>query len=167
MRASRSATIRTRLDRETIRERLSTLAAGSPPSEGPLEKGHFLGGAVGTEEFHFEFRFASQKNTQNYSVHGRVGDHQDWRVLRLKLTAHDPWLGRIELAFLAGFVLLHVVLEEAPAGGGVLALLFVMSIYAFFNLMYVPDVVTSRVAGTIASEVNGSVRIGDAWVVPR
>ena len=166
VRPCRSAAVRTRLDLATVRERMARIAVGNETPGSLVAQGHFLGGTVGADDFHLEFRFAGGKNPANYSVHGRIQDAKDWRVLRLKLTAHDPWLGRIELAFLAGFVGLHVWAEEIPARGGIAVLLGLMAFYAVLNLLYVPALVTSRVSGTIAAELNGSVQSGDAWVVP-
>ena len=166
VRPCRSAAVRTRLDRETVRERLERIAGGTESPGGFAADGHFLSGAVGADEFHLEFRFASGKNAANYSVHGRIQDAKDWRILRLKLTAHDPWLSRVELAFLAGFIGLHAWAEEVPAKGAIAVLVGLMAFYAVLNLLYVPAMVTSRVSGTIAAEINGSVQSGNAWVVP-
>lgn len=169
VRACRSATIRTRLDVDTVRERLAALAA-EPPPEGM--KGFFAGGRyegwdVDGQEFRLDYRVNNPKNPQSYAVRGTVQDMRDWRILRLKLTAHDPWLGPIELIFLAAFVGFHVYLGEVPPKGAVLILLFVMAVYAFANLLYIPDVVTNRIAERLASEVNGSVQQArGGWAVP-
>ena len=168
VRPCRSATIRTRLDPETIRARLAGLADGTEDSGVIVARGHFLGGGrVDAREFHFDFRLNSAKNAQNYAVHGRVQDTRDWRVLRLKLTAHDRWLAPIELAFLAGFIALHVVFDAMPAGGAVAFLAALMAMYAFINLLWIPDKVTSRVADIVASTVNGSVQVKGGWEVAR
>ena len=169
VRARRSATVRTRLDVEAVHERIAALAA--EPAAGGMKAffadGHFAEWTVGRQDFRFDYTVNNPKNRQSYAVHGTVRDARDWRILRLKLTAHDPWLGRIELGFLVAFVAFHAFTGEVPAGGAVLILLFVMAVYAFANLMYIPDAVTSRMAGLIASEVNGSVQRGNEWVVPR
>ena len=168
VRASRSATIRTRLDRETIRERLSPLTAGQERAPGVfIEKGRFTGGTVDENAFQLEFLFDSSRNSQTYAVKGRVQDDRDWRVLRLKLTARDPWLGRVELFFLVLFVGLHYVAGDFPHGAAVAVLLGIMALYAVINLLWVPAVVTGRVSGEIAAAVNGSILAGDRWVVPR
>ena len=169
VRASRSATIRTRLDLDTVRERLSGVAVRGAPggAEEFFAHGFFLdGGSVDAHEFRLDYRFNSTKNRQTYAVHGRLQDVKDWRMLRLKLTAHDPWLGRIELAALAAFTAFYVANGELPPGGAIGILLFVMAIYAIANLLYIPDVVTTRVAALLATEVNGSVQRGGDWVVP-
>jgi hypothetical protein len=87
-------------------------------------------------------------------------------VLRLKLTARDPWLSRIELFFFVLFIGLHVALGEVPARGGVVVLFFLMGLYAVVNLLWVPAVVTGRVTKEIAAAVKGSVLSGAQWVVP-
>lgn len=169
VRARRSATIRTRLDVETVHERIAALAA-EPAAGGMkafLAHGHFAGWTVEPQDFRFDYTVNNPKNRQSYAVHGTVRDARDWRILRLKLTAHDPWLGRIELGFLAAFTAFYAYSGELPPGFAVFSLLFVMAVYAFANLMYIPDAVTARMAGLIASEVNGSVQSGNDWVVPR
>jgi len=161
VRPCRSAAIRTRLDLETVRERLARIAQGTASPDTPITRGHVLSGTVGPDDFHLAFRFQSAKNPAKYSVRGRIQDETDWRIVRLKLTARDPGLGPVELAFLAGFVALHVWAEELPAKAGIGALMAVMVFYALVNLLYVPDLVTSRVAGAIAAEINGSIQRRD------
>ena len=167
VRARRSATVRTRLDVETIRERLGRLARGTPPPGGLVEKGHFLGGTLGTDDFHLDFRFASAKDPQAYTVHGRIQDHQEWRILRLKVASKDPWMHPWFLVFPVGIVGLHLVYGVMPERGILVAFGVVMAVYAIRNLLFLPDLVTGRVAGEIAATVNGSIKQGDEWVVPR
>ena len=169
VRPCRSATIRTRLDVDAVRERLTAVATAPAPEglDALLAKGTFDAWTLGERDFRFDYTVNNPKNRQSYAVKGTIQDARDWRVLRLKLTAHDPWLGRIELGFLVAFILLYVALGEMPPGGAVMVLLFVMAVYAFANLMYIPDVVTGRIAGLLASEINGSVQRGGEWVVPR
>jgi hypothetical protein len=96
VRASRSAAIRTRLDEDTVRDRLAALAA-RPAPEGIRElvaAGGFEGWSVGPREFRLDYRVNNPKNLQSYAVRGTMQDARDWRIVRLKLTAHDPWLGR-------------------------------------------------------------------------
>jgi hypothetical protein len=167
VRARRSATIRTRLDRETIRERLSPFARGEDRAPGFwIEKGRFTGGTVEESAFQLDFLFDRSRNGQTYAVKGRVQDDLDWRVIRVKLTARDPWLSKVELFFIALFTGLHYVAGDVPRRGALAVLLFVMGLYAFINLFWVPALVTGRVSGEIASAVNGSVLTGDQWVVP-
>jgi hypothetical protein len=169
VRACRSATIRTRLDVETVRERLTALAERPEPSgfRRLLANAHFDGWSVGLREFHLDYRVNNVKNPQAYSVHGTIQDERDWRIIRLKLTAHDPWLGPVEALFLAAFAAFHVYTGEVPAKGGVVVLVFVMAVYAVANLLYIPDVVTNRLSSLIASEVSGSVRQArGGWLVP-
>lgn len=166
VRSRRSAAVRTRLDLETVRERLRRIAGGTPPPGGFVEKGHFLGGTVGADDFHFDFRFASAKDPQTYTVHGRVQDHRDWRILRLKVVSKDPWMHPLVFVFPAGFLGLHLAYGVWPEEGPLVAFGAVMAVYALKNLFIVPDFVAGRVAGEIAARVNGSVQQGGDWVVP-
>ncbi len=166
VRARRSATIRTRLDVEAIRERLSAIARGTPPPGGFFEKGHFLGGTVGADDFHFDFDFASQKDPQTYTVHGRIQDHQEWRILRLKIVSKGPWMHPLFLVIPAGILLPHLAYGVMPEKGLFVAFGVAIAVYAIRNLFFLPDLVTGRVAGEIAAEVNGSVQVGTDWVVP-
>ena len=158
-RACRSATVRTRLDLDAVRSYLSVLAEEGA-SEGLgriLANGYFLGGAsVGARDLNLDYRFNSARNPQTYAVHGRIQDTPDWRILRLRLTAHHPWLGAVELLFLVLFMAFHVFAGEVPAMGAVLAVAVVMASYAGANLFYIPDVVTSRVSGLVASAVRAA-----------
>ncbi len=154
---------------DAVRERLSALAA-SPPPEGTdrvMAGGFFLGGgAVEGQDLRLSYHFNSAKNAQDYGVRGVLRDTGDWRMIRLTLTARDPWLGPIEMFFLALFLGFHVYFGETPAKGAVVILVAVMALYAIANLLYIPDVVTSRVSDLVASTVNGSVLHRRGWVVP-
>ena len=167
VRARRSATIRTRLDVETIRERLSAIARGTPHPGGLVEKGRFLGGTVGADDFHLDFDFASQKDPQQYTVHGRIQDHKEWRILRLKVASKDPWMHPLFLVVPATVFAVHLAFGFLPEKPFVVSCGVVMAVYALKNLFFLPDLVTGRVAGEIAAEVNGSVQVGHDWVVPR
>ena len=170
VRPCRSATIRTRLDLDAVRARLSGLAAqGTPPgSEVWVSRGFIRpGGSVDAHDFRLDFRLNSARNQQTYAVRGHLQDTNDWRVLRLTLTAHDPWLSRVELFFLVVFTGLYAVTGEMPPGGAIAALLGLMALYAFVNLLWVPDMVTGRVTGILATELNGSIQRRDEWVVPQ
>jgi len=166
VRARRSAAVRTRLDVEAVRARLRRIAGGTPHPGGVVEKGHFLGGTVGADEFHFDFRFASAKDPQAYTVHGRIQDHQEWRILRLKVVSKDPWMHPLFLVFPGAFLGLHLAYGLMPEEGPLVAFGVVMAVYALKNLFFVPDFVTSRVAGEIAATVSGSIQRGRDWVVP-
>jgi hypothetical protein len=109
VRPCRSATLRSRLDREEIRERLATLAADPPPDGAGLffAQGFFLGGTV---------KFNSAKNPQTYSVQGRLEESRDWRLLRLRLTAHARWVSPWELGAIALFLGLYVYFGEISVG---------------------------------------------------
>jgi hypothetical protein len=169
VRPCRSATIRTRLDAETVHSRLSVLVNDGAP-EGMsrfFADGFFLGGSVGAKDFQLDYRFNSAKNPQTYSVYGRIQETPDWRIVRLKLTAHAPWLSRWEAFFMALYVGFHIYSRQMPAGAGMVIFAFVLAVYAGANLFYIPDVVTNRVSSILASEVRGSVQTSDGWEVPR
>jgi hypothetical protein len=168
IRPCRSATIRTRLDAAEIRERLSSLAAEPPPEGGSafFAHGYVLGGSVGARDFHLDYKFNSAKNPQTYSVHGAVEETRDWRILRLKLTAHAPWFSKWELGGLVLFLAFSLYTREIPPAGAASLALFVMALYAGANLFYIPDVVTNRVSSLVAAQVRGSVRQGRQWIVP-
>ena len=166
VRSRRSAAVRTRLDVETVRDRLLRLTGGTPHPGGFVEKGRFLGGRVEDDEFRFDFHMATAKDPQAYTVHGRIQDHREWRILRLKVVSKDPWMHPLFLVFPVGFLGLHLAYGLMPEKGPMVAFGVVMAVYAFKNLFVVPDFVAGRVAGEIAAAVNGSVQRGDAWVVP-
>lgn len=170
VRPCRSATIRTRLDVDAVRSYLSVLAEeGSPEGvDRLLAHGFFLAGAaVGERDFHFDYRFNSSKNPQTYAVRGTIRDERDWRILRLKLTAHDPWLGPLEAIFLAIFIAFYVFTGEMPPKAAIGIFFGLTGLYAIANLLYIPAVVTARASALLASQVRGSILTGDDWVVPR
>ena len=169
VRPCRSATIRTRLDAETVRERLSALAGeGSPEGwDRFMSHGYFLNGRVDVKELHIDYHYNAHRNPQTYAVHGRVQDTRDWRVLRLKMTAHAPWLSWIEMSVLALVMGFYVVTGEAPPAPAIGVCIFVTAVYAFANLMFIPDRVRERVAAMLATQVSGSVQVGGQWVVPQ
>ena len=168
IRARRSAAIRTRLDEDTVRERLEALAARPAPEgiQGFLAGGRFENWNVGHREFRLDYHVNNPKNPQTYAVRGTMQDARDWRILRLKLSAHDPWMGPVEAFFLVAFIAFHVYVGELPAKGAVVVLILVMGVFAFANLLLGPDLITNRIASLIASEVNGSVQQRSGWVVP-
>ena len=168
VRPCRSATIRTRLDAETIRERMSALAS-EPEPEGfdrMMANGYFLGGFVGAREFDIDYRFNSRRNPQTYAVHGKVQDARDWRIVRLKLTAHTAWLSGLEILGLLGFTVFYVATGELPPKPAIGIFLGLTAVYAIANLLFIPTVVKGRVSAIVASQVNGSVLMGGKWVVP-
>ena len=168
VRPCRSATIRTRLDAEAIRERMAILA-GEPTPEGFdrfMSHGYWLNGWVGPNTFDIDYLYNS-KHQPRFAVHGRVQETKDWRILRLKITAHAPWLSKLELAMLVGFAVFIVMSGELPPRGAVAFLAIVTGIYAFANLLFIPSVVRQRVSSMVAAQVDGSVQDGGDWVVPR
>ena len=74
-----------------------------------------------------------------------------------------PWF----LVFPVAIFGLHLAYGVMPEKGILAAFGVVMAVYAIRNLLFLPDVVTGRVAGEIAAEVSGSVQRGSEWVVPR
>ena len=144
---------------------MSAIARGTPAPGGLVEKGHFLGGTVGADDFHLDFDFASQKDPQTYTVHGRIQDHLEWRILRLKVVSRTLDVPRV-LIIPAGILLPHLAYGVMPEKGLFVAFGVAIAIYAIRNLFFLPDLVTGRVAGEIAAEVNGSVQVGTDWVVP-
>jgi hypothetical protein len=125
-----------------------------------------MNGRVDDRELHVDYKFNSRKNPQVYAVHGKVRDAKDWRVLRLKMTAHSPWLSGIELVFMAGLLGFWVVTGEKPPSAAIATFLIVTGIYALANLILIPAQVKERVASMMATQVSGSVQAGDRWVVP-
>ena len=168
VRPSRSATIRTRLDREEIHDRLAALAAHPPPdgTSALFAHGYILGGSVSPRDFHLDYKFNSAKNPQTYSVHGTLEETPDWRILRLKLTAHAPWVSKWEVGALVLFLGVSIYARDMRPGGALAAALLVMAIYAAANLFYVPDAVTQRVSSALAAHLKGSLQQGREWVVP-
>ena len=169
VRPCRSATIRTRLDAETVRDRLEALAGGGSPEgwDRFMSHGYFLNGRVDAKELHIDYHYNAHRNPQTYAVHGRVQDTRDWRVLRLKMTAHKPWLNLLETAILLGVAVFYMATGEFPPGPALGMVAIVTAIYAFANLMFIPNQVQLRVASMLATQVNGSVQVGDQWVVPQ
>lgn len=170
VRPRRQVTIRTRLDLETMRERLGALAAAGAPEgwERFTSHGYFLdGGTIGPSDFLLDYRFNNPKNAQVYAVRGVFEETDDWRFVHLDFEAHEPWMGAWELAATVAFTFLHVWLRALPAWAGVGALAFGLGVWAWANLLYVPDQCCDRAASWIATELQGSVRVGESWVVPK
>ena len=170
VRPSRSATVRTRLDRGAIRERLSALVADPGPRGLARWRAHgfFVGGRVEAREFTADYTLANFKNPQTYAIHGALEEAEEWRIVRLRLTAHAPWASRVELGVLAALLLFLYMFgpgEMSPAGA-IGLFLFVTGIYAFANLLYIPSAVNRKVAAIVARQVDGTVQRGGAWVAP-
>ncbi len=165
----RAATIRTRWNLEQIREQIGAIAQAERPEgmEAFLAHGYFMGGRVGTRDFHLDYHYKAHKNPQTYDVHGAIVETPDWRIVRLKLRAHSPWIDPWVLAFLVGFAAFVVVVRGRSPGVALATVAIVLTVYALANLLYIPDAVTTRVSGLLASELRGSVQQGPNWVVPR
>jgi hypothetical protein len=168
VRPRRSATIRTRLDFEGVRQRLHGFASDGTPDgvDRFLANGYFMGGWVGAREFHLEYRFNSAKNPQTYDVAGTIRDTPDWRIIRLKITAHSPWMGWWGLVVVILYAAFSVYTGEIPAQGVVVVVGLALAFAAFANLLYIPDVVTNRVSALLAGALRGSVLQQGRWVVP-
>lgn len=170
VRPRRQATIRTRLDLEEMRERLAALAAAGEPDgwERFNAHGYFLdGGTVGPSDFVLDYRFNNPKNAQVYSVHGRFEETPDWRYVHIEFEAHEPWMGGWELLGSAAVMAVTVYVRSLPWGAGVGAFAFGTAVWAWANLVYVPHKCCDRAASWIATELSGSVRVGERWVVPK
>jgi hypothetical protein len=168
-RAVRSATIRTRLDVEHVLERLRAVAGDKGPQgwRRALANGYFRFGQVSGHELLIDYHFNNPRNPQTFAVQARVTDGGDWRRIDLSLRAHSP--------FVEGWTLIVLVLlgcEEVYTHGTHLGwvfsvLIFVLGVMAFVNLLYIPEVVAERVSARLAHAVQGSVRRGGQWVVPK
>ena len=103
VRPCRKATVRTRLGAGAIQERLSALVDDAGPQGFDRLRAHgfFVGGRVEAKEFTIDYKFNNFKNPQTYAVHGALEETAEWRILRLRLTAHSPWLSWVVVAALA------------------------------------------------------------------
>jgi hypothetical protein len=170
VRPRRQVTIRTRLDLEAMRERLGALAAAGEPAgwERFTAHGYFLdGGAVGPLGFDLDYRFNNPKNAQVYSVRGRFEETDDWRYVHIDFEAHEPWTGGWEFLGTTALIGTLTWLRGAPWIAAIAVLVFTYATWAWANLLYVPDRCCDRAASWIATELSGSVRVGDRWVVPK
>jgi hypothetical protein len=170
VRPRRQVTIRTRLDLEAMRERLAALAAAGEPEgwERFNAHGYFLdGGAVGPSDFILDYRFNNPKNAQVYAVRGVFEETDDWRYVHLDFEAHEPWMGGWESLGTAALIAAVTWLRGLPWTAGIAVLVFTIAIWAWANLLYVPDKCCDRAASWIATELSGSVRVGERWVVPK
>ena len=168
VRPRRSAAIRTRLDVEHVRQRVQVVGSEGEPegSEWLVSHSYFIGGSVGDREFHLDYKFNSAKNPQTYSVVGTIQDTHDWRVIRLKIKAHSPWMGWWAFGGVVLFVAFAVLTGDLPPSGGVAAVGVTVVLAALANLLYVPDVVTHRVCVRLAGALRGSVLHKGKWIVP-
>lgn len=167
VRPCRSATIRTRLDADGVRERLSTLEYEPATGVGQLfVSGYLVGDAVGRDDFRFEYHVRGRDNPQDYVVRGTLSDARDWRILRLKVTARAPWITRWQLAFGIPFVAFAVYAVKLSPVQATLFFALGVALHAVTNLFYIPAVVTNRVSSIVASTVSGSVLEDRGWTVP-
>ena len=170
VRPRRTVTIRTRLDLETVRERLSALAAEGEPAGWARfnAHGYFLdGGTVGADGFRLDYRFNNHKHPQVYAVHGTFQETEDWRLVRLELVAQSPWLSVWQLLAMAAGAASTAYFGPVPPIGALLFLGVAVGLAACANLLWVPSVSAGRAAAWLASELSGSFRVGDRWVVPK
>ena len=168
VRPCRSATVRTRLDAGGIQERLSVLVNDRPQGLAWLRAhGTFVGGRVEAKEFTVDYKFNNFKNPQTYAIHGRLEETGEWRILRLRLTAHSPWMSRFELFGLAAVMFFVYIFGRGNGGGALIGFFLVLiGFYAFANLLYIPSSVNRRVAAMVARQIDGDVQRGDAWLAP-
>lgn len=166
--ARREATIRTRLDPEAIRERLSALAGEGAPRGWALFRtpGYFVGGTVGERDFTIDYRFMNRKNPQVYAVRGQVHDSGDWRVLHMTLTADRPWLHWLEIVGIVAVGCFYVFAGGASLLTAIGVTLVLIAFMAIANLLIVPGSVSRRVSSMVAASVDGSVQSGEGWRAP-
>jgi hypothetical protein len=165
----RYATIRTRLDLETLREQFLELPAADPPG-GPdcfMADGWFMNGRLEGDALAIDYHHHALKNPQAYAVRAVVTDTPDWRYLRLRIDARGPLFRWSMLLPLAGYVALQAWSGRVGIALGLGACGLVLSAHVIANLVYLPSVVRDRVATVIASELRGSVRHGTNWVLPK
>lgn len=152
-RPRRVVQLRTRLSSERALQGVAALVARPDP--------HSLrGGSVATTEFQLEYRFAAPKNTQDYLVHGRIEDTQDWRLVRLELQARDPWIHPLMILMVPLVLGVPVYVGELSLAALVAITAALVGFYAFLNLLYVPDTVARRVTRLVAEAVKGTVVTG-------
>jgi hypothetical protein len=169
VRPRRRRVVRTRLDRDAIRERLTALGAEEEPRglKRFTAHGYFLEGVVvGPSSFVLEYCFNSVKNPQVYTVHATIEASQDWRFVHLELVARDPWASPWELLPAAAGAACAVYFGPVPPAGGLVMFGIVVAVFACANLLWVPTVSSGRVAAWIAAELSGSFRVDRRWVVP-
>jgi hypothetical protein len=169
VRPRRRALVRTRLDRDAIRARLTALGAEEEPRglKRFTAHGYFLEGVVvGPSSFVLEYCFNSLRNPQVYAVHATIEESQDWRFVHLELVARDPWTSGWELLAAAAVAACAVYFGPVPPAGGFLMFAIVVAVFACANLLWVPTVSSGRVAAWIADELSGSFRVDRHWVVP-
>lgn len=155
VRPVRTATIRTRLDPETIRRCL----------EG-------LGGAAGFGEvrtvghsFLAEYTLPD-KNDRVYSVEGRLRTTEEWRFVEVRIEADEPWLDARALLLLLAYAGVKVAFGRIGWRTAVEMLAVVCVVQLAVILVWSPFAVRDRVARDLAVELRGSVREGSRWVVP-
>jgi hypothetical protein len=167
-RARRRAQLRTRLDTAAVMAGVREIVETPAPEgmTGFFARGYVTGGSVGKDEFFFDYHFNSQRNPQTYEVRGKVDDVQDWRVVRIDVKAHDPWLGWWAFLVMAAYGVFVVLSDDVPVGAAAALVGFVLAVYGFANLVYVPDTVTDRVTRQLAARLRASVFSRGDWVVP-
>lgn len=156
--ATRSATIRTRVDPEEIRERMAAIAA-EPAPEGydrAMADGYFSGVSVDARSFAFDYTFNSHTNRQVYAVRGRVTATRDWRIVRLQLTARRPFAGWAEMGGVV-VAMVYVLGAELTLAQLALGLLCGWWVLVFLNYLAVPNIVKNRVAASLADRLGGTV----------
>jgi hypothetical protein len=168
VRPRRRAVVRTRLDRDAIRERLTALAMEEEPRglKRVTAHGYFLEGGVVGPSFVLEYLFNSIRNPQVYAVHATIEESRDWRFVHLELVARDPWTSGWELLLAAAGAACAVYFGPVPPAGGFLMFAIVVAVFACANLLWVPTVSSGRVAAWIADELSGAFRVDRRWVVP-
>jgi hypothetical protein len=146
-------TIRTQLDPSAIRRRLEGLG-----SSGRFERVQVVG-----DSFLADYTLPGRTGT----VAGRLHTTEEWRFFDVWIASDEPWLsGHLLLALLA-YAAIQVARDRMGwrTAVGMLACVCVAQ--------WTADLVSSRrrggaaVARAIAVELDGRVREGSRWVVPR
>jgi hypothetical protein len=167
-RPRREAVIRTRGRVDDVIDSVRSIVEEPAPDglKRMFSHGTITDGWVGDRAFSLDYRFNSARNPQTYTVWGSIEDSTDWRVVRLKIKASQPWLGGWTLAILVGYLGFQVYVGEMSVAASAWILAFVLVILALANVLYIPDVVSDRVSHHLAHELRGSVRERGGWVVP-
>jgi hypothetical protein len=132
----------------------------------PTDKGGYRAGSIEGREFAFGFDHGSGKSHQYFHVTGRIQDDREFRVVRLRLRARDPWIGWWFFLFLVVYASGYAYANYIPPKGVVFSVALVLALYAFVHLLLGPDLATDRVAARVARAVRGSVHVRGRWVVP-
>lgn len=153
----RTATLATRLDSESVREALRPIVETAAQATGSFGwREPFVGGQLGERDFHFAYRFTSPANPQTYDIHGTIDELKPgWRVVRLEIRARTAWLSPLTLGAMALLLALCVFVGRVPIVPALAIGVGVVLVYAFVNLLYLPDHILSKVSDAVESRIRG------------